>query len=185
MAEFNVPVKDSVELEALCDSVTVPADTHRDRVPSDLEASLDGDIVAVTLVDSDGDEGSESREGKHMLLETPPGKHWQMANFAALTLHVLLMTVSGPKQSALALQDPHAPAEMVPVGSSEDPAGTRTPLTVLHRWYIFPPPAPRLTDEALHIEHPVPHVHVLSRIERVPGVAHVARIVMLLLMQEL
>ena len=84
-------------------------------------------------------------------------------------LHVLLLTVSGPKQSALALHDPHKPTEMAPVGSSGDPAGTRVPLTVLHRWYIFPPP-PKFTFSAFHSEQPGPHVQLLSNIEIVPGV---------------
>ena len=97
-------------------------------------------------------------------------------------MHVLLLSVSGPKQSVLALHDPHEPAEMAPVGSNADPAGTGTVLTVLHRWNIFPP-APRLTAAAVHIEQPEPHVHVLSRIEKVPGVAVVELKLMLCSMQ--
>ena len=99
-------------------------------------------------------------------------------------LHVLLLRVSGPKQSALALHVAQEPVEMVPVGSSADPLGTGTMLTMLHRSYIFPP-APILTEGAVHIKHPGPHVHMLSTIERVPGVALVALNVMLFSMQEL
>ena len=84
-----------------------------------------------------------------------------------LTLHVLLSAVSGPKQSALALHDLQTPTDMAPAGSCADPAGT--PLTVLHRWYIFPPP-PKFTFSAFHSEQPGPHVQLLSNIEIVPGV---------------
>ena len=98
-------------------------------------------------------------------------------------LHVLLLIVSGPKQSALALHSPHVPAEMAPVGNIGEPAGTDAALTELHRWYIFPPPPPTRTDTPFHIEQLGPHVQLLSKMESVPGVALVVLKVMLLLMQ--
>ena len=52
------------------------------------------------------------------MLATPPGRHWHAAvPVEALMVHVLLLSVSGPKQSAVAVHVPHAPAEMAPVGS--------------------------------------------------------------------
>jgi hypothetical protein len=47
-------------------------------------------------------------------------------------LHVLWLTVSGPKQSALALHDPHAPADSATMGSPD--ADVTTPLYRLQRW---------------------------------------------------
>ena len=94
-------------------------------------------------------------------------------------LHVLLLSVSGPKQSALALHEPHEPTKIAPFGNNAEPAGTV--LTLLHRSYMFPPLP---TVDPFQNEQPVTaHVQLLSKIEIVPGDAVVELKVMLFLMQ--
>ena len=106
-------------------------DLDADMTPDGI--SLDRDTVAVLLSTRELTEEYKSNCGKHMMLTTPPGRHWHIVALVdGLTVHVLLLRVRGPKQSALAVHEPHAPAEIAPVGSCEVPAGTV--LTLLHLW---------------------------------------------------
>ena len=124
----------------------------------------DGTSLTETVI------GDSGYRGRHMFLESPPGRHWHSAGaLVPLMLHVLLLMARGRKQSALELHDPHGPDEMAPAGNSPEPTEMAIPFTALHRSYIFPP-VPIFTDDAAHIEHPEPQVHRLSKIEIVPGV---------------
>jgi hypothetical protein len=64
---------------------------------------------------------------------SPMVRHEQTGTpLLALMLHVLWLTVSGPKQSALALHDPHAPTDSATLGSPDD--AVTVPLCRLQRW---------------------------------------------------
>jgi hypothetical protein len=84
----------------------------------------------------------------------PPARHEQTAEpvpVLAFTLQKLFATVSGPKQSALALHDPHAPAETAPLGS---PDVVTTPFSRLQRWKNLPLPT-KLTVDMLYPLEPL------------------------------
>ncbi len=73
-----------------------------------------------------------TEEGRH-ISPFPPTRHEHTADpEVALISHELGLAVSGPKQSALTLHDPHAPAETAVVGSPED--AVTVPLCRLQRW---------------------------------------------------
>ena len=84
-----------------------------------------------------------------------------------LMLHVLMSAVSGPKQSALALQEWHAPAVRAPAGSVPVVFVTNAPLILLQRWYTLPEPA--LTVDVVQTEPPEAQVQLFSIIEAAPG----------------
>ena len=66
-------------------------------------------------------------------------------------------TVSGAKHSALALQDPHIPAETAVGGNPATPRVTTDPLILLQRWYNTPPPVTTVPCK-LTLRHTQPRV---------------------------